>query len=49
MSEEQKAELSEIIAAGPEKANFDSGIRQASMVVQLVRDRYGVPYSASNM
>jgi transposase len=49
LTEEQKAELSGIIAAGPEKAGFDGGVWVASMVVKLVKDLYGVCYSASQI
>lgn len=49
LTEEQKAELSGIIAAGPEKAGLDSGVWIAPMVVKLVRDLYGVSYSASQI
>jgi len=47
LTEEQKEELSRIIAAGPEKAGFDTGVWIAPMVVKLVKDLYGVSYSAS--
>ncbi len=49
LTEDQKAELSEIIAAGPEKAGFDTGVWIAPMVVKLVKDLYGVSYSASQI
>ena len=49
LTEDQKAELSRIIAAGPEKAGFDTGVWIAPMVVKLVRDLYGVSYSSSQM
>jgi transposase len=49
LTEEQKAELSGIIAAGPEKAGFDTGVWIAPMVVKLVKDLYGVSYSASQI
>jgi putative transposase len=49
LTEEQKAELSEIIATGPEEAGFDTGVWIAPMVVKLVKDLYGVSYSASQI
>ena len=49
LTEEQKQELSGIIAAGPEKAGFDTGVWIAPMVVKLVKDLYGVSYSASQI
>lgn len=49
LTQEQKTELAEIIAAGPEKSGFDSGVWIAPMVVKLVKDRYGVSYSSSQM
>ena len=49
LSDKQRGELSEIIAAGPEKGDFDTGVWQASMLVQLVKNRYGVSYSVSHM
>lgn len=49
LTEEQKAELSAIIAAGPEKAGLDTGVWVAPMVVKLVKDLYGVSYSSSQM
>jgi len=49
LTEDQKAELSGIIAAGPEKAGFDTGVWIAPMVVKLVKDLYGVSYSASQI
>jgi transposase len=49
LSEEQKSDLSAIIAAGPEASGFDSGVWTAPMVIKLVKDRYGVSYSSSQM
>lgn len=49
LTEEQKAELSGIIAAGPEKAGLDTGVWVAPMVVNLVKDLYGVSYSVSQV
>jgi len=49
LSQEQKADLARIIAAGPEEAGFDSGVWIAPMVVKLVKDRYGVAYSSSQI
>jgi transposase len=49
LTEDQKAELSAIIAAGPENAGFDIGVWIAPMVVKLVKDLYGVSYSSSQI
>lgn len=49
LTEEQKAELSRIIAAGPEEANLDTGVWMAPIVVELVKDLYGVSYSCSHV
>ena len=49
LTEEQKADLAGIIAAGPDKAGFDTGVWIAPMVVKLVKDRYGVVYSSSQI
>jgi transposase len=49
LTEEQQPELSGIIAAGPEKAGLDTGVLIAPMVVELVKDLYGVSYSVSQI
>jgi transposase len=49
LSDEQKAELAEIIAAGPEAAGYDTGVWIAPIIVELVRKRYGVSYSSSQI
>jgi transposase len=49
LTDEQKAELSRIIAAGPEVANLDTGVWMAPIVVELVKDLYGVSYSCSQV
>lgn len=49
LTEEQKSELSAIIAAGTEKVGLDTGVWVAPMVVKLVKDLYGVSYSSSQM
>ncbi len=49
LSEEQRADLAAIIAAGPEAAGFDTGVWIAPMVVELVKQRYGVSYSSSQI
>jgi transposase len=49
LTEDQKSDLARIIAAGPEKSGFDSGVWVAPMVVKLVKDRYGVSYSSSQI
>lgn len=49
LSDEQKAELAQIIAAGPEAAGYDTGVWIAPIIVELVRKRYGVSYSSSQI
>ena len=49
LSQEQKADLAAVIAAGPEAAGFDTGVWIAPMVVELVKQRYGVCYSSSQI
>jgi transposase len=49
LSDEQKSELAEIIAAGPEAAGYDTGVWIAPIVVELVKKRYGVSYSSSQI
>jgi transposase len=49
LSDEQKSELAEIIAAGPEAAGYDTGVWIAPIIVELVRKRYGVSYSSSQI
>jgi transposase len=41
--------LAGIIAAGPEAAGFDTGVWIAPVVVELVKERYGVSYSSSQI
>jgi transposase len=49
LSQEQKSDLARIIEEGPEAAGFDTGLWIAPMVVKLVKDRYGVSYSSSQI
>lgn len=49
LTEEQKAELSRIIEAGPQEAGLETGVWSAPIVVNLVQDLYGVSYSPSHM
>jgi len=49
LSDEQKAELAEIIAAGPEAAGYDTEVWIAPTIVELVKKRYGVSYSSSQI
>ncbi len=49
LSDEQKSELAGMIAAGPEKAGYHTGVWIAPMVVELVKKRYGVSYSSSQI
>jgi transposase len=49
LTEEQKSDLARIIATGPEEWGFDTGVRIAPMVIKIVKDRYGVTYSSSQI
>lgn len=49
LSQEQKFDLAAIIAAGPEAAGFDTGVWIAPIVAELVKKRYGVSYSSSQI
>lgn len=49
LSQEQKCDLSAIIAAGPEGSGFETGVWTAPMVIKLVKERYGVLYSSSQI
>jgi len=49
LSDEQKSKLAEIIAAGPEAAGYDTGVWIAPIIVELVKKRYGVSYSSSQI
>jgi transposase len=49
LSDAQKSELAAIIAAGPEAAGFDTGVWDAPIVAELIRERYGVRYSSSQV
>jgi transposase len=49
LTDEQKAELSRIIAAGPLEAGLDTGIWTTRIIVKLVRDLFGVSYHPDHM
>ena len=49
LSDEQKAELSRIIAAGPQEAGLDTGVWTTKIIVKLVRDLFGVSYHPDHM
>lgn len=49
LTDEQKSELAALIASGPEAAGFDTGVWIAPIVVELVKKRYGVSYSSSQI
>jgi len=49
LTDEQKAELSHIIAAGPLEAGLDTGIWTTPIIVKLVRDLFGVSYHPDHM
>ncbi|MBM4328438.1 MAG: transposase [Deltaproteobacteria bacterium] len=44
LTEEQRAELTRIIAAGPQQAGLDTGVWTTPIIVKLVRDLFGVSY-----
>ena len=43
----QQAELQSLIEGGPESAGFDVGIWTSAMVVDIIKEKYGVAYSVS--
>jgi len=49
LTDEQKAELSRIIAAGPQEAGLDTGVWTTPIIVKLVRDLFGVSYHPDHM
>jgi len=49
LADEQKAELSRIIAAGPLEAGLDTGVWTTPIIVKLVRDLFGVSYHPDHM
>ena len=49
LTDEQKAELSRIIAAGPLEAGLDTGVWTTPIIVKLVRDLFGVSYHPDHM
>lgn len=49
LTDEQKAELTRIIAAGPQEAGLDTGVWTTPIIVKLVRDLFGVSYHPDHM
>lgn len=49
LTDEQKVELSRIIAAGPQEAGLDTGVWTTTIIAKLVRDRFGVSYHPDHM
>lgn len=49
LTDEQKAELSRIIAAGPQEAGLDTGVWTTPIFVKLVRDLFGVSYHPDHL
>jgi len=49
LTDEQKAELSRIIEAGPQNADLDTGVWTTPIIVKLVRDLFGVSYHPDYM
>jgi putative transposase len=46
---EQKEELASLIEGGPENAGLDTGVWTAPIIADLVKRRFGVSYSASQI
>ena len=44
LSQQQRAELAEVVDAGPRAAGLTTGIWTGPMLGQLIRDRFGVSY-----
>lgn len=49
LTDEQEAELTRIIAAGPQQAGLDTGVWTTPIIVTLVRDLFGVSYHPDHM
>jgi len=49
LTDKQKAELTRIIAAGPQQAGLDTGVWTTPIIVKLVRDLFGVSYDPDHM
>jgi len=49
LTDEQKGELSRIIAAGPQGAGLDTGVWTTPIIVKLVHDLFGVSYHPDHM
>ena len=45
LNKKQKEELAEIIENGPSQAGFSGGCWRSPMIVELIREKYGVKYS----
>jgi transposase len=49
LTDEQKGELSRIIAAGPQEVGLDTGVWTTPIIVKLVKDLFGVSYHPDHM
>jgi transposase len=49
LSDEQKAELKEIVSKSPEEEGFDTGTWTSSLVQQLIHTRFGEDFSLNNI
>jgi len=49
LTDEQKAELSRIIEAGPQDAGLDTGVWTTPIIAKLVKDLFGVSYHPDYM
>lgn len=49
LSEEQRAELRQVVVNGPEQAGYDTGVWTASLIGSVIKECYGVTYSVSGV
>lgn len=49
LNDEQLAELSRLVEAGPQAAGCETGIWTAPILAALIKSQFGVPYSASQV
>jgi transposase len=49
LSDEQKAELKEIVSKSPEEAGFDTGTWNSSLINQLIHEKFREDFSLNNI
>ncbi len=49
LDEQQRADLVEVVTAGPEAAGLDTGMWTSPIIADLIEKRYGVKYSPSRV